>query len=117
MPAGTFYKGGSGGIEGTAKAEPMKDFYLAIHEVTQGQWKAVMGKDNNPSFFSRTGRGKAKVEQIKEAESDRFPVENVSWRGEGVHGEAEREGERQWLVVPLADGGGMGVRLSRRAYF
>jgi sulfatase modifying factor 1 len=40
----------------------VKDFYLGKYEVTQGQWKKVMGK--NPSFFN---------------ESDENPVENVSW--------------------------------------
>ena len=47
-----------------------KAFYLAAHEVTQGQWKAVMGKGNNPSYFSKG---------LSEEELDRFPVECVSW--------------------------------------
>lgn len=38
-------------------------FYLAACEVTQAQWKAVMGNDNNPSGF----RG------------DNRPVEEVTW--------------------------------------
>jgi|GEM_PF-957552 len=40
-----------------------KGFYMQTTEVTQGQWKAVMG--NNPSIFSLCG--------------DDCPVENVSW--------------------------------------
>jgi formylglycine-generating enzyme required for sulfatase activity len=40
-----------------------KDYYMQTTEVTQGQWKAVMG--NNPSSFQTCG--------------DNCPVENVSW--------------------------------------
>jgi formylglycine-generating enzyme required for sulfatase activity len=40
-----------------------KPFYLGMYEVTQAQWTAVMGDDNNPSHF----RG------------DEQPVEEVSW--------------------------------------
>ena len=39
-----------------------RPFFLGIHEVTQGQYQAVMG--NNPSLFKG---------------SDDLPVENVSW--------------------------------------
>ncbi|MFZ2419419.1 MAG: formylglycine-generating enzyme family protein [Smithellaceae bacterium] len=41
----------------------VSDFYMGKHEVTQGQWKRIMG--NNPSSFSSCG--------------DNCPVENVSW--------------------------------------
>ncbi len=41
----------------------VNDFYMGKYEVTQGQWKAVMG--NNPSYFKDCG--------------DNCPVESVSW--------------------------------------
>jgi formylglycine-generating enzyme required for sulfatase activity len=40
-----------------------RSFYIQTTEVTQGQWKAVMGR--NPSYFWRCG--------------DNCPVDNVSW--------------------------------------
>ena len=40
-----------------------RGFYMQTTEVTQGQWRTVMG--NNPSYFSNCG--------------DDCPVENVSW--------------------------------------
>ena len=40
-----------------------RDYYIGKYEVTQAQWKAVMGADNNPSY--RKG--------------DDLPVEMVSW--------------------------------------
>lgn len=40
-----------------------KDFYMGTTEVTQGQWRKIMG--NNPSYFKNCG--------------DNCPVENVSW--------------------------------------
>ena len=41
----------------------VKGFYIGITEVTQGQWRDVMG--NNPSYFRNCG--------------DDCPVESVSW--------------------------------------
>ncbi|MBL7780618.1 MAG: SUMF1/EgtB/PvdO family nonheme iron enzyme [Saprospiraceae bacterium] len=42
----------------------LEDFWICKYPVTQGLWKSVMGRDNNPSEF---GGGEDK------------PVENVSW--------------------------------------
>ncbi len=50
--------------ERPAHSVTLSDYYIGKREVTQGLWKAVMGADNNPSFF--TG-------------SDNLPVENVRW--------------------------------------
>jgi len=41
----------------------MFSFKMSVYEITQGQWKAVMG--NNPSYFSSCG--------------DDCPLEDVSW--------------------------------------
>ncbi len=43
-----------------------KPYYLGKFEVTQGQWRKVMG--NNPSTFK------------KDADADSHPVEGISWR-------------------------------------
>jgi formylglycine-generating enzyme required for sulfatase activity len=49
----------------------VSDFYLGKYEVTQGEWKKVMG--NNPSFFFSPKYFKVP------RESDDHPVEEVSW--------------------------------------
>jgi formylglycine-generating enzyme required for sulfatase activity len=54
-----------------------KPFYLGKYEVTQGQYKAIMGK--NPSYFSKDGFGKDSVKEFSEKQLDSFPVEQVSW--------------------------------------
>lgn len=77
VPKGEFWMGGGGGEKGKEKVQIRKDFYLGVTTVTQGQWRAVMG--NNPSWFSREGKGAKKVKTIADAELDEFPVETVSW--------------------------------------
>lgn len=68
-PAGTFTMGSPADEPGRDSDETphqvtlTKGFYMQTTEVTQGQWKAVMGE--NPSFFKNCG--------------DDCPVENVSW--------------------------------------
>jgi formylglycine-generating enzyme required for sulfatase activity len=76
LPKATFYMGGGAGKAGK-KTEIKSDFEMAIHTVTQGLWLEVMG--NNPSWFSRDGRGKDKVKDIKDEDLKDFPVETVSW--------------------------------------
>ncbi|MEM7375195.1 MAG: formylglycine-generating enzyme family protein [Bacteroidota bacterium] len=59
---------GSESREAPARERPvhpvhLDDFYIGQFPVTQEIWKAVMGQENNPSFF----------------EGDARPVETVSW--------------------------------------
>jgi formylglycine-generating enzyme required for sulfatase activity len=70
IPAGTFRMGSPKSEKGRVPDEgPVhavkitQPFYVAKYEVTQAQWKAVMG--NQPSHFSHAG--------------DHAPVEQVSW--------------------------------------
>ncbi|KPA17999.1 Sulphatase-modifying factor domain protein, partial [Candidatus Magnetomorum sp. HK-1] len=69
IPAGTFIMGSPEDELGRWSDEVLhqvtltQDFYMQTTEVTQGQWKAIMG--NNPSYFSNCG--------------DNCPVEYVSW--------------------------------------
>ena len=72
IPAGTFKMGsptfeqgrdGATGRETQHEVTLTQGYYMQTTEVTQGQWKAVMGSD--PSFFNKL--------------DDNHPVENVSW--------------------------------------
>ncbi|MDY0165855.1 MAG: formylglycine-generating enzyme family protein [Thermoguttaceae bacterium] len=51
-----------------------KPFYFGIHEVTQAEYRQVMG--SNPSGFSQTGTRSDRVSGI---DTSRLPVEQVSW--------------------------------------
>jgi len=67
VPRGT-YKMGSPEGSGSNEEHPQHDvtvpgFQIGKFEVTQAQWKAVMGDSNNPSSYK----------------GDKLPVENVSW--------------------------------------
>jgi formylglycine-generating enzyme required for sulfatase activity len=95
IPAGRFLMGSPREEKDRDKDEEQHDveitklFFLGVHEVTQKQFKTVMGY--NPSFFSTDGKGKAGVDygsvkpaggkdKVKQlASTDDFPVENVSW--------------------------------------
>jgi formylglycine-generating enzyme required for sulfatase activity len=103
IPRGTFTMG-SPASESSRSAdeeqhevEITKPFYLGVTEVTQGQFKRVMGY--NPSHFSRDGKGKAGLSYLDISKpgrgslvtvidgrvvdlksTDDLPVENVSWQ-------------------------------------
>lgn len=70
IPAGSFMMGSPESEKDSTEDERpqhqvtiSKDFYLGKYEVTQRQWKTIMG--DNPSYFKDCG--------------DDCPVENVSW--------------------------------------
>ena len=63
----TFLMGDDEGEYDSEKpAHPVEldDFYIGQYPVTQALWKAVMGEENNPSYF----------------EGDDRPVETISWK-------------------------------------
>jgi formylglycine-generating enzyme len=67
IPGGCFQMGDTFG-DGNSDEKPVhevcvSEYYMGKYEVTQGQWKEVMG--NNPSEYKNCG--------------DSCPVENVSW--------------------------------------
>ena len=71
IPAGKFTMGSPTSELGRQADETQhqvtltRSFYMQTTEVTQGQWKKVMGNDNNPSNFSSCG--------------DDCPVEDLIW--------------------------------------
>jgi formylglycine-generating enzyme required for sulfatase activity len=77
LPKGTFYMGWDSKPGSAKKTEIKEEFEIAVHDVTQGQWEAIMG--SNPSHFSRKGRGRGNVFHISDEELKLFPVETVSW--------------------------------------
>jgi len=81
IPDGEFFMGSpDDAIEAENHEKPShrvrisKPFYLGVCEVTQAQYKAVMG--NNPSWFSANGGGK---DRVAGQSTDTYPVEMVSW--------------------------------------
>jgi formylglycine-generating enzyme required for sulfatase activity len=101
LPKGTFYMGWNGKMGSAKKTEIKEDFELAVHDVTQGQWEAVMG--NNPSGYSRKGSGRNNVVDISDEELKLFPVEMVSWNDaqEFIRKLNEKErGRGYWYRLP-----------------
>ena len=98
IEAGTFLMGSPADKEGRDDDETLhqvtisRPFYLGKYEVTQAQWRTVMG--DSPSFFRNCG--------------DDCPVEGISWEEVATFiDEFERTDGSDDL--PAADGGGMGV--------
>jgi formylglycine-generating enzyme required for sulfatase activity len=88
IPAGSFMMGSSeSNEEKPIHHVNLQAFALGKYEVTQGQWKAVMG--NNPSSFSDCG--------------DLCPVETVSW------------GDAQQFIQRLSQKTGKNYRLPSEA--
>ena len=106
VPPGKFLMGSPEGEadrgqnEGQHEVELTQPFYLGVYDVTQAQYEAVTGK--NPSQYK--------------GEPD-LPVEWVSWDDGGRLCERVDGKSAGWTAVPLADGGGVGILLSRRASF
>jgi formylglycine-generating enzyme required for sulfatase activity len=80
IPAGKFRMGSAKRALRYENETPQHDveisrpFYLGVCEVTQKQYRMIMGK--NPSRFCASGEGKDKVAG---QQTEDFPVENVSW--------------------------------------
>lgn len=96
IPPGEFMMGSPVTEEESQKTEVphrvqvTKPFYLGKFEVTQAEYQKIMGE--NPSWFSVNGRGQIKVEGQN---TDRFPVDSVSWHNAMIFCRklSEREGK------------------------
>jgi formylglycine-generating enzyme required for sulfatase activity len=94
IPAGRFLMGSPKGEKERGTDEEQHEvqistFYLGTTEVTQQQFRGVMGY--NPSYFCNDAREKVGAtyhesskpgggqEKVKGEDTDSFPVENVSW--------------------------------------
>lgn len=55
----------------------MDGFWIGQFEVSQGFWKKIMGKENNPSEYQPTHRRDGKV--VTQEERDLYPVENIGY--------------------------------------
>ena len=83
IPAGEFMMGSpesddeaKGSEKPQHKVRITKPFYLGVYEVTQAEYERVMG--TNPSDFSKNGDNS---DAVKDMDTSRFPVEDVSWEG------------------------------------
>ncbi len=92
MPGGCFPMGDTFG-DGMPSEKPVREvcvgsFYIGKYEVTQGQWRKVMGK--NPAHFKDCG--------------DNCPVESVSWADvQSFIAELNGMGERKYRLPTEAE--------------
>ena len=86
IPKGTFMMGSPPDEVSSKENERLhevtisRDYYLGMHEVTQAQYKKIMGK--NPSHFQGDAVAERHPETnrvVKEVDSVNHPVEHVSW--------------------------------------
>ncbi len=74
VPKGTVPLGGRDGKPGTRNATIAEDFYLGTYEVTQEEWRTVMG--TSPVFIARPS---SIVQDLSAEAQKRFPVNAVTW--------------------------------------
>ncbi len=83
IPTGTFTMGSPANEKARGTDEDQhevtitKPFYLGVHEVTQGQYEKIMGKNPSRLFWKKALGDKDKFQDF--LDTSNFPVENVSW--------------------------------------
>jgi uncharacterized protein (TIGR02996 family) len=103
IPPGSFVMGSLAkevGRDRDEKRHPVtltRGFWMGVHAITQGQWRALMG--DNPSSFSKGGQYAKDVTKFSVAKVDRFPVDGVSWNTATEF--CRRLGERLGRTVTL----------------
>ena len=124
IPAGEFSMGSpDDAVEADRDEKPLhrlqitKPFYLGVCELTQAEYKAVMG--DNPSWYSANGERK---DQVAGQSTQQFPVENVSWLDavQFCNKLSEKEGKKPFYEIDgpdirVLDWDGQGYRLPTEA--
>ena len=116
---------GRSGNEVMHQVKITKGFYLGVYEVTQSQFKKVLGQ--NPAWFSKNGGGKP---YVASKDTAAFPVEQISWYDavEFCNALSNREGLPEYYTLQnikrnsdlienaeVVENGGLGYRLPTEA--